>query len=140
MKSKKGILYTGLLLLGIVLFCIGGFIIKGEELKSVSGTFIGIGAGLFGMSIAQIIMLRIADKNPSYKRKMDIETKDERNIFIGNKAKAKAFDVMGVVFGVLMLIYALINVDLWITLLLVGAYLLVYVVYAVYLYKYTREM
>jgi hypothetical protein len=140
MKNKKTILYTFLLIAGVVFVCIGGFVITGSELKSISGVCIGIGSGLFGMSIAQIIMIKIANKNPSYEHKKNIEVMDERNTYIRNTAKGKAFDVMGIALGILMLVYALINADLLVILLLVGVYLFIYGVYIVYLSKYSKEM
>ena len=42
--------------------------------------------------------------------------------------------------GILMLVFVLINVDLLPILLLVGAYILVYVFYFVYLNNYLKEM
>jgi hypothetical protein len=140
MKNNKIMPYILLLIAGVVLAYIGGFVITGLELKSISGVCIGIGSGLFGMSIAQIIMIRIADKNPSYEHKKKIEVMDERNTYIRNASKSKAFDVMGVALGILMLVYALINADLLVILLLVGVYLFVYGVYIVYLSKYSKEM
>ncbi|MDF2673416.1 MAG: hypothetical protein K0R09_1681 [Clostridiales bacterium] len=140
MKNKKIITYILLLIVGAALVYIGGFVITGLKLKSISGVCIGIGAGLFGMSIGQIIMIRITKKNPSYEHKNNIEVMDERNIYIRNTAKGKAFDVMGVALGILMLVYALINADLLVILLLVGVYLFIYGVYILYLSKYSKEM
>jgi len=136
----KNILYYVLLFVGVGLFCIGGFILKAPELNSVSGIFIGIGAGLFGMSLGRIIQFRIEDKNPAYKRKVNIESKDERTVTIVSKAKAKAFDAMGIIFGILMLIYVLIKADSLIIYLVVVAYLLVYAIYIVSMNKYSKEM
>lgn len=140
MKNKIVRPYDLLLILGIGLFCIGGFVLKAEELKAISGILIGIGAGLFGMSLGRILQMRIEDKDPTYRHKMDIEKKDERNVTISDKAKAKAFDFMSVAFGILMLIYILIQANLLILLLVVAAYLLVHVVYFVYANKYSKEM
>jgi len=141
MKMKnKDVLYYVLLLVGIGLFCIGGFILKAPELNSISEIFIGIGAGLFGMSLGGIIQFRVEAKNPAYKRKIDIESKDERTVSIKSKSKAKAFDAMGMIFGILMLIYVLMNADSLIIYLVVSAYLLVYAIYIVYLNKYSKEM
>jgi|GEM_PF-5984486 len=64
----------------------------------------------------------------------------ERNVSIKSKAKAKAFDIMGTVFGILMLIYVLIEADRLIIYLVVVAYLLVYAIYILSLNKYSKEM
>lgn len=140
MKNKKIIMYSVLMILGVILFYIGGFEIKGAELKSLSGTFIGIGAGLFGMSISQIVSLIIIEKNPSLKKKMDIEETDERNIYIRNAAKGKAFDSMLIILSILMFLYLALNVELVTIFLLLGAYLLIYIIYIIYLTKYSTEM
>ena len=69
--------------------------------------------------------------NPNFKKQMEIEQKDERNIAIKNIAKAKAYDMMIFVFGVLMISLALMNVDMRVILMLVASYLFV-VGYSVY--------
>ena len=138
--KNKSVIYYLCLFVGIGLFCVGGFILKAPELKAISGICIGIGSGLFGMSLAGIIEFKVQGKYPSYKRQMNIEAKDERNVSIRSKAKAKAFDVMGMVFGILMLIYVLIEADQLIIYLIVAAYLLVYAIYIFYINKYFKEM
>jgi len=66
--------------------------------------------------------------------------KDERNIDIENKAKARAFDVMGIVFGILIIIYGFLKADLLIISLAGVAYLLIFAVYEAYFTKYHKEM
>lgn len=140
MKSKIIVFNVMLMIIGLTLIGVGGFILKGEELKAISGTCVGIGAGLFGLSIAKILTLIIEYKNPNIKHKKDIEVKDERNVCIVNRAKAKAFDAIGIVFGILMLIYTFINAGLPLILLVIVAYSIVYVLYIVFFNKYSKEM
>jgi 4-hydroxybenzoate polyprenyltransferase len=71
---------------------------------------------------------------------MEIERKDERNIAISNRSKAKAYDLMIFVFGALMLSFALMGVDLVLILLLVFAYLFVVGYGIFYRIKYDKEM
>ncbi len=137
MRNKKMKLYIALAVMGAVLVSIGKFVFL---VDTISGLLIGIGAGLFGLSVARIIAIGIAEKNPEYKRKASIEEKDERNMAINNKAKAKGFDAMGYILTSLMLIFVFVNADLSIILLLVFAYLLVYGVFIFYLNKYSKEM
>ena len=137
MKNKKIKIYLALTVLAAIFVAIGKFVFTGN---TIPGLLIGIGAGLFGLSLAQIIVIAIAEKNPEYKRKASIEEKDERNIAINNNAKAKGFDAMGYILTILMLIFVFLNADLSIILLLVFAYLLVYGVFIFYLYKYSKEM
>jgi hypothetical protein len=71
---------------------------------------------------------------------MEIERKDERNVSISNRAKAKAYDLMIYVFGALLLSFALIGVDMVEILLLVFAYLFVAGYGVFYRIKYDKEM
>lgn len=140
MINKKIIFNILLVLAGAVLIYTGGFILTGEEIKSVSGVCIGVGSGLIGMNIAHIIIAGIEVRNPSIARKKNIDEKDERNILIRNTAKGKAFDAMGILLAILMLAYLLIDADLLVIFLLVGAYLLMFGIYMVFLSKYLKEM
>ncbi|MTI46405.1 hypothetical protein [Sporosalibacterium faouarense] len=138
--KNKVALYWILLIVGVVIACIGGFLLRETEPKALSGVFIGIGAGLLGLSVGELINIKVVNRYPDYKRMIDIENKDERNIKIKNLAKAKAFDFMIKVFGILMLVYALMNEKLVTILMLVGVYLSVVTVYVVFFNKYSREM
>lgn len=139
MKNKKG-LYIIILIIGIGLFGIGGLLFKTDGEASLSFVLIGIGAGLLGMSVGELIKQSLIKKNPDYLERIEIETNDERNVFIKNKAKAKAFDWMITVYAILMLIYTLMSLNTAAVLMLVGAYLLVWGTYFVYFNKYYKEM
>ena len=77
---------------------------------------------------------------PDIKRQKEIEEKDERNIAISSRAKAKAYDIMTFVFGALMVSFALMGVDMIPILLFVFTYLFIqgYAIY--YRCKYEKEM
>lgn len=92
---------------------------------------LGVGAGLLGQGVGQLLQRKALPGNPELARQQQIEVEDERNIQLAQRAKAKAFDLMIFVFGALLLAFALMQVDLTAILLLVGAYLLVQG-YAVY--------
>ncbi|MBP3542672.1 MAG: hypothetical protein J6J86_00430 [Lachnospiraceae bacterium] len=101
---------------------------------------IGLGCGIFGHGMGNIISRRSLKNHPEMQKQIDIETNDERNITISNQAKAKAYDMMIFVFGALMVSFAIMNVDLTAILLLVAAYLFV-VGYGIYFRcKYDKEM
>jgi len=138
--KNKRISYWILLVCGIILFCIGGFVLKAEQLNSLSAVFIGLGAGSFGMAAGELIKMTIIDKNPEYKRKADIEAGDERNIHINSLAKAKAFDIMGTIYGIVMLIFVLMNQSMATIILLVSAYMLSWTIYIVLLNRYSKQM
>lgn len=92
---------------------------------------LGVGAGLLGQGIGQMVQRKALQSDPEMARQQEIEAGDERNIQLAQRAKAKAFDLMVFVFGALLLVFALMGVDLTALLLLVAAYLLVQG-YAVY--------
>jgi hypothetical protein len=101
---------------------------------------VGIGCGIFGQGMGNLISRKVLKGHPEMERQMEIEKKDERNIAISNKAKAKAYDLMVFVFGALMLSFALMNVGMAPILLLVFAYLFV-IGYGVFCRcKYDKEM
>ena len=92
---------------------------------------LGVGAGLLGQGSGQLVQRRALQKDPELARQQAIEAGDERNIQLAQRAKAKAYDLMVFVFGALLLVFALMQVDWTAVLLLVGAYLVVQG-YAVY--------
>ncbi|PJI10359.1 hypothetical protein CUB90_12700 [Clostridium sp. CT7] len=68
------------------------------------------------------------------------EEKDERNIAIDDRAKAKAFDVTGIVFGILIIIYTFMKYNLLMVLLACAAYLFIFITYMFYFGKFHKEM
>lgn len=141
MKIKtKNITLT---LAGIVIFILGGLGLKLEwftNFTSIPYIMIGIGAGLFGLGLGEIIKIRTLNTSPTAKRKYEIEQNDERNIEINQRSKSKAFDFMGYVYPVVMLVCVLLNVELTIILLLVAVYLLIYAVQIYYFVKYQKDL
>lgn len=92
---------------------------------------LGVGAGLLGQGIGQMVQRKALQSDPELARQQEIEAGDERNIQLAQRAKAKAFDLMVFVFSALLLVFALMGVEMTVLLLLVAAYLLVQG-YAVY--------
>ncbi|AFA49984.1 hypothetical protein [Acetobacterium woodii] len=101
---------------------------------------IGLGCGIFGHGMGEIISQKAIKNCPDIEKQIEIDKKDERNIAIARRAKAKAYDIMIPVFGALLLTVALMGVDLIIVLLLVSAYLFVVFYGLYYRVKYDREM
>ena len=142
MKKKKDYF---LVVIGIVLTIIGVYLINTLELPSefmlpLAYISIGGGCGMFGHGIGSIISRTLIKKHPEIEKQISIEIKDERNLLIGYRAKAKAYDFMTYLFGTIMLVFALMQIDLAAILLLVFSYLLVqgYAIY--YRIKYDKEM
>ena len=136
---KKKSFYIMTLIIGIVLFC-SSFLLRGEELKTISGILIGIGAGLIGMSIVNLWMKGFEEKNPELVKENEIEFKDERNVMIRYRAKAKAGDIIQ--WFIIGIAYLLIIIDapLWTILITVGGFVLYHIICLYYMNKYQKEM
>lgn len=141
-KNRMDYIITiiGLLILGSGLFLIKTITDPQGIMKSLPYIGIGLGCGIFGHGMGNVISQKALKKNPDIQKQLEIDKNDERNIAIGNSAKAKAYEMMIFVFGALMLSYALIDVDMIVVLLLVFAYLFVIAYGLYYRFKYDKEM
>lgn len=101
---------------------------------------IGVGCGIFGQGMGDIISIKAIKSNPDIHKQIEIEKKDERNIAIANRAKAKSYDMMIFVFGALMLSFTLMGINMMAILLFVFSYLFVIFYGIYYRYKYDKEM
>jgi len=131
---------AGGLLLGVGLYLAKTIIEPQGIMRALPYVFIGVGCGIFGQGLGEIIGSRAIKNNPDIQKHMEIEKNDERNITIANRAKAKAYDMMIFVFGALMLAYALMGIDMVEVLLLVFAYLFVIGYGIYYRIKFDKEM
>ena len=126
MKRKYGVwVCIGLILLAAGLYLVRQDKNPGEMLRVLMYICIGVGCGLFGHGMGQIVRQRALKGDPEIARRLEIEQNDERNIMIASRAKARAFDMMTFVFGALMVCFALMQIDLAAILLLVFVYLFV---------------
>ncbi len=95
--------------IGIVSIAGGLLLIKtlenpNESILTLSYICIGVGCGVFGHGMGNFVAIKTVQNNAEIKKQMDIVRKDERNIAISNRAKAKAYDLMTYSFGALLLI------------------------------------
>lgn len=142
MKNKANYL---LILLGVILAVLGLTLIKTTVnpqgmLRALPYVCIGLGSGLFGHGMGEVLCDRALRGSPEIKHALEIEQQDERNIAIADRAKGRAFDQMTFIFGALMVSFALMGVELAAVLLLVFAYLLVQGFALYYRFKFEREM
>lgn len=138
MKSKK--MGYAVTVIGSLLLAIGLYLIKTiGDFQGLMMTLpyirIGVGCGLFGHGMGDIISERAIRNYPEIQRQLD----DEHNVDITNRAKGKAFDIMTFVFGALMLSFAPMGIDIVAVLLLVFAYLFVQGTAIYYRFKFDRE-
>lgn len=130
----------GILLLALGLVLLNTEIMPEGVLSALPYICLGLGCGIFGQGMGNIIGARALKNAPDRQKEIEIEQNDERNMAIANRAKAKAFDMMIFVFGALLVTFALMNVDLVVILLLAFTYLFI-VFYSVYFRsKYEKEM
>ncbi len=145
MKNKKIKKHVLLSILGLIFMIIGIVIVKSfPELQSIIRVVpflcFGIGAGILGENVGLAVNTYIFSKNPTVAKKVEIEEKDERNTIIKNKAKAKSYDLMLMVYGALLLAFALSGIDLYIVITLVVFYLFSNLLNLFYLLKFQKEM
>lgn len=145
MKNKSMARYIVYSLIGFIIFAAGAIIGKNTReaqgiMQTLPYVFIGIGAGIFGQNLGTIFNIRAMKNDLQMAKQKEIEEKDERNITIRNKAKAKAYDLMVMVFGALMMAFALMQVNLAVVLAIIIAYLFVVFSNIFFLNKYSKEM
>lgn len=102
-----------------------------EALKGLPYGLIGVGCGAFGYGFGELYTKHFYKKYPDIEHQNEIIKKDERNIALGNAAKAKAFNIMTYVFGAVILAFASMGISLEIVITLVVVYLFIQI-YAVY--------
>lgn len=142
---KKTMSYILLTILGIGLFASGVYFIKTFEdpqgiLRALPYICVGLGSVIFGHGIGEIVERLGMKNNSAAAKQLEIDKKDERNMAIANRAKAKAYDMMVHVFGALILAIALMGTDLIVVLLLVFAFMFILGYSTYYRYKYDKEM
>ncbi len=136
--KRKSAFDIALLILGL-LCAIAGLLTQASAPKQVYGLLLGIGAGLTGMSISNLLVRQVERKNPQIEKQAAIERHDERNRMIRDRAKAKAGDIMRWVVMGLAYFTILMATSLWITLALIGIFLLYQVASLYFWSKYQKE-
>ena len=142
MKKSKNFALT---VMGLVLLAIGLTLAKTVSdpqgiMKALPYVLIGVGCGAFGQGMGNIIARKAVKNAPEIEKQMEIARKDERNVAIANRSKAKAYDIMIYVYSALMLAFTLMGTDMVVILLLVFAYLFIAGCSIYYRSKYDKEM
>lgn len=145
MKNKvsyRDYLLTGL---GLLLLALGIYLVKiagvSDKLPlTFSYLSIGIGCGIFGHGVGNLLLSRSIKNSSEIQKQIAIARKDERNLMIMYRAKAKAYDFMIYLFAALIIALALLGIDITALLLLILAYLLVQGYGVYYRIKFDKEM
>jgi hypothetical protein len=138
MKNKG--LYFVLAILGAALCVFALLVLKDDSVKKLGGICLGIGSGTFGMSIAQLFMLRYYQKHPNVKKQAEVDYLDERNTMIRNRAKAKSADIVQWLIIGVAFISVLMDAPLWFTLVVVGVFISKSILELYLMNKFQREM
>jgi len=141
-KMISSYLYT---VLGIGLLIGGLYFIKTIEdpqgmMRALPYICVGLGCSIFGHGIAEMIVRHAMKNAPAAAKQLEIDKKDERNLAVANRAKARAYDMMVFVFGAIILALSLMGIDITAVLLLVFVYLLFLGYNSYYRFKYDKEM
>ncbi len=137
-KKKKGL--SILVLAAGLLLQFTGICIGPVHFRMISGICIGIGAVFFSLSVHQLYRLSCEKSFPDLVHLEQIEKRDERNIQIRRQAKSVTSDISRWALIGLAWINFLINGPLWMTLALMGIFLLIYILEWHYVNKYQKEM
>lgn len=111
---------------GLTMLVTGVILAKLElprNMEILGYVLLGLGCGIFGGGTGGVLSDWAVKKDPEAARLVQIAEKDERNVLLADQAKARAFDGMLSIFGALMLVFVLMQVELRGILLLVAAYL-----------------
>ncbi|MDQ6421422.1 hypothetical protein RB620_18505 [Paenibacillus sp. LHD-117] len=142
---RKIIPFYFLAVAGAALLAVGLYFIKTMEdpqgmLRALPYIFVGLGCGMFGHGMGEIVLRHAMMKAPAAAKQLEIDKNDERNTAITNRAKAKAYDMMVFVLGALITALALMATDIIMVLLLVFAYMIILGYNSYYRFKYFKEM
>jgi hypothetical protein len=120
-----------------VLLVIGGLILAATcvvttyafspsgTMEVVNFVLLGVGCGMFGFGASGLLEHRFKLKHPESAAAKEIDAKDERSRLLEVKARAKGFNLMIYVFGLLLLVFTIMRVDYKAILMMVLAYLFV---------------
>ena len=134
--QKKSMFYVMAITISVIMIILSQFV----ELNSHSGILLGTGAGVIGASITRLYFIRLEKKNPDIIKQNEIELKDERNVLIREKAKAKSADIMQWLIMIIAYITIFVNAPLWMTLLAIGIFVLYIIIQIYYINKFNKEI
>ncbi len=116
--------YLILSLSGLVLALTSLLFLRKPVSPLSSGICMGVGAGMCSAGFAGWLMRRYEESDPALKKQNEIESRDERNAAIRRSAKAAAGTVLQWSLVALFWVYTGLGAPLWVTLPLIGLFLL----------------
>lgn len=137
-KKKKTLLILGIIASLILQFI--GIFLGSEDRRIVSGICLTIYVLLYTLCINKLSRMSRKAEFPEAVRQEEIEFHDERNTQIRNRAKARTSDITRWVVIALAWVNFLVRGALWMTLALIGVFVLMYILDFCYMEKYQGEM
>ena len=142
MINKKK--YLSLLIISGLIISIVGllgliFLDKGEIISRLFNLMFALGCGLIGGGIGSFYKIKRIEKTPGKSKQMEIEYNDERNKLIRDMANAKAGDISNWLVLLVAYICIIIGYPMWLVLLLLGVFLIKYILWVFFINKYNKE-
>ena len=134
--QKKSMFYITAIIISVIMIIGSQFV----ELNSHSGILLGTGAGVLGANIAKLYFINLEKKNPDIVKENEIELKDERNILIRQRAKAKSADIIQWLIMLIAYLEIFVNAPLWIILVTIGIFVLYNIIQIYFINKFNKEM
>ena len=134
--QKKSMFYITAIIISVIMIIGSQFV----ELNSHAGILLGTGAGVLGANIAKLYSINLEKKNPDIVKENEIELKDERNILIRQRAKAKSADIIQWLIMLIAYLEIFVNAPLWIILVTIGIFVLYNIIQIYYINKFNKEM
>lgn len=104
-NDKRMVAYIVYIIFGVTLLVLG-------VLEIVDSFWSGMGGALIAMGVVRMIQILRYNKDESYREKWDVETQDERNHFIRNKAWAWAGYLFVLIAAVCAIVFKLLGQEL----------------------------
>ena len=138
MKGKKA-LYIAFIVIGLC-FAAAALVLWDAMSISLGGALMGSGSGMAAIGLTQLLMLRLATKDPAQARRKEIEVNDERNVAIRRRAKALSGDMLQ--WAVIVAAWVSLGFDapLWVTVVAILTFVSKSVLEVYLVARYQREM
>lgn len=140
-ENYQRIVYTIIVAAGIILFTLGMTVLSPEEYSRISGIFIGIGVGLAATGVSLLVTSISNSKLPEDVKKVkEIETNDERNTLIRERAGYRTCTVMNYVLCIFIIAIGLMGADIEIILMAVAVLAIQFILIIYYSNHYSKTI
>ena len=103
--NKKMIYYSLLVIMGLSIVLLNIFFGNKDSFLN------GIGTGITSIGVIKLFNILKYKNDEIYAKKINIQNKDERNIFLDNKAKTIAFNCYIIICGILVIVLKFLGFD-----------------------------